>query len=1083
MNKKRTSQLDDLEARGDRFFKEGNYREALHCAQQALEVAETLFLQSHDRVVICYNNVGFYHYKLRHYKEAEVNYLQAVRIVEDSEGTDSPKLCTALSNLAVLNKEQGRYKEAENYFQRTLKLEIKEYGPANLDVPRLLNNLGVVLSEQGKRKEAEMRYTNSINTWKSLKGPDYPEIAMPMLNLGELYLALGKYTEAEEYIYPALEIQQKAVPPGDHSLASFYCILGRLYYRKGEYQNSLDYHDKALDIRLKVLGEEHGDTAQSYNETAMTLKILGRYRQAESMYLKVLEIYEKIYDGDHPDISNTKNNLALIFEAIGDYQRAEVYLGQAVENKINFQGANHYDLAVFYINKANLCLREKDDRQALEHCEKARGILEEHVEPDNPELAVLYNTMALIYQNQERYGAAEKSFKKSMEIYERFPDPAGLAPVLGNLSMMYQEDNNYAMAEQYLKRSIQIIEDGISPDHPNLIQPLLRLAVLRIVSRNYPSAATLFQRILALQEKYIDMVFSFTDEEQKLAFIDFISTAYLVTLSAIHKHMSLDNPQGVALGFETVVRRKGIVLETEARTYKALQLQMKGALQDTWEQRSQKLSQLAQLIRTPPSGKKDETAVSDHGNKIKVLQKEIDALERELKDNVSPQSPGLSQPGVKVKDIIDALPDRSVLLEFVKIKDYDFSFSKKPWGLTRYIVFVVSHKGSIRLVDLGNTESIDCYVPDTLGAIRSGDDRTKEFLRELNNLVMAPLETYLKGIDRVIICPDGLISLVPFAALIDSSGDYLVKRFTFTHVTSSREIVPVKKQDIHDQPQLVLVAAPQYDHPEGNRTGMKRALKQFERLEGSKRESEKIPPLVPGQKNEKIILTGPEATKEAVLKVVNPRILHLATHGDLNNKDMDALFSKPLTPTELFEEIVPSVQNMFQPTPVKSSKTGQNTQSLAQSSLALAGANHVDPESGNTNGLLTGLEITGMQLQETELVVLSACNTGIGELMPGEGVSGLRRAFALAGARNLVISLWPVSDQYTMVLMEAFYRNLRQMPPAEALQQAQLYTLDYSKKEPPGPIPYFWAPFIIQGGQALTTSIYDTTARVINNTG
>ena len=157
--------------------------------------------------------------------------------------------------------------------------------------------------------------------------------------------------------------------------------------------------------------------------------------------------------------------------------------------------------------------------------------------------------------------------------------------------------------------------------------------------------------------------------------------------------------------------------------------------------------------------------------------------------------------------------------------------------------------------------------------------------------------------------------------------------------------------------------------------------------------------------------------------------------------------------------------------PARKQLTSKRTRTLATSGLALAGANHADPESGSTHGLLTGLEVTGMQLGGTNLVVLSACDTGFGETLSGEGVSGLRRAFALAGAKTLVMSLWYVDDEGTTQQMELFYRNLQHLPPAEALRQAQLTFIENNVF---GSMPLFWAPFIVQGGQAQTALIYET---------
>ena len=205
------------------------------------------------------------------------------------------------------------------------------------------------------------------------------------------------------------------------------------------------------------------------------------------------------------------------------------------------------------------------------------------------------------------------------------------------------------------------------------------------------------------------------------------------------------------------------------------------------------------------------------------------------------------------------------------------------------------------------------------------------------------------------------------------------------------------------------------------------------------------------------VLTGKEATEEKVKKTKSPRILHLATHG---------FFYKD-------EEIAPSnntrglsVVNLVPDTGIKKfSKRYENP--LVRSGLALAGANHASEATKGEDGILTALEVSGLDLYGTDLVVLSACETGVGEIKNGEGVFGLRRAFALAGAKNLMMSLWPVSDEVTARQMIAFYKNLQKLPPGKALRQAQLQTIKELKaKYGFAPIA-LWAPFILQGSQAF----------------
>jgi len=292
------------------------------------------------------------------------------------------------------------------------------------------------------------------------------------------------------------------------------------------------------------------------------------------------------------------------------------------------------------------------------------------------------------------------------------------------------------------------------------------------------------------------------------------------------------------------------------------------------------------------------------------------------------------------------------------------------------------------------------------------------------------------------------LNLVPFAALLDEQGRSVVERFRLAYVTSGRELVAAGAP-IRPDSDLLLVANPAYDRKSAavGSPGASRRSRNFQRsfdpLPGTEVEAKAIPPLVAGASDKKQVVVGANATESAVKSARSPRILHLATHGFFLEDE-----AMPLTQEKT--DAAPKIENP-----------------LVRSGLAFAGANHAAESAGGDDGILTALEITGMDLHGTDLVVLSACETGVGEVKNGEGVYGLRRAFALAGAMNLMMSLWPVSDEVTASQMQAFYKNMQTMPPAEALRQAQLATITNLKARFGTAPPFLWAPFFLQGAQAL----------------
>jgi CHAT domain-containing protein len=276
--------------------------------------------------------------------------------------------------------------------------------------------------------------------------------------------------------------------------------------------------------------------------------------------------------------------------------------------------------------------------------------------------------------------------------------------------------------------------------------------------------------------------------------------------------------------------------------------------------------------------------------------------------------------------------------------------------------------------------------------------------------------------------------------LVDPGGRFVLERYALAYVTSVREVMDDRQRTPGSA--LLLVADPAFDaapatapiHEVGTRS--RDFAGRFEALDGTAREAREIPPLLPFA-GDRVVETGQDATERAVKRARSPRVLHLATHG------------------------------FFLPDQTLGAAEAEYETPLVRSGLAFAGANRAAEATGGDDGLLTALEITGMDLSSTELAVLSACETGAGAPRVGEGVFGLRRAFVLAGVGSLLMSLWRVDDTITADQMRDFYAELGERPPAEALRGAQLRTLRAARAEGRAASPRAWGAFIFQGGRGF----------------
>ncbi|GET38925.1 CHAT domain-containing protein [Microseira wollei] len=438
---------------------------------------------------------------------------------------------------------------------------------------------------------------------------------------------------------------------------------------------------------------------------------------------------------------------------------------------------------------------------------------------------------------------------------------------------------------------------------------------------------------------------------------------------------------------------------------------------------------------------------------LATLKGEAEQLETQLA-RASAEFRTDQQP-VTLEGIQALIPSNAALIEIVHYRPVDFKASlDRRFGAARYAAYILNASGTPEWVDLGDVEPIDTAArrfrqelnnPNNLKAAR-------QRARELDALVMEPIRARLGNVEHLLISPDSQLNLVPFAALVDEQERYLIQTHKITYLTTGRDLRNLERSRPAQSPPLIL-ADPNYDQPGSSRSTRAAQRSQdlsnlrFGPLPGAAAEAEALRGLLPNA----TLLTGDKATENAIKQTPAPEILHIATHGFFL---ADVEFALPRDGTRS-ATIIPTPTGNLSGSPARPSST-ENP--LLRSGLALAGFN-VRASAGE-DGVLTALEAAGLSLRGTRLVVMSACETGVGAVANGEGVYGLRPAFAIAGAESQLMSLWQVDDYSTAELMELYYsRILKGEERSEALRQVQLDLLAAPAYEHP----YYWASFLFSG--------------------
>ncbi len=551
-------------------------------------------------------------------------------------------------------------------------------------------------------------------------------------------------------------------------------------------------------------------------------------------------------------------------------------------------------------------------------------------------------------------------------------------------------------------------------------------------------------------EQNVPLLLASGSEAEKRSFFAGLAAGTDFTVS-LHAQAAPKSAVAMRLALTTILQRKGRVLDVMADTFAAMRRRLStedGALLDQLGDARAKLS--AAVLHGPGGG-----SAEDHRRDTLELQDRLAKLEEQL----GAKSPSWKQQGTPatIERVQAAMPEDAVLVEYFVHRARRAAGGAMRWGPPRYVAYTLTASGKVQFADLGEAEPIDRSALALRKALANPESKdVRQAARDLDERVFRPVRALLGPATKVFVSPDGALNVVPFAALVDEADRAAVERYELTYLTSGRDLL---RMQFHTPPRSlpVVVANPAFGRPstapegDGSRrsAGLGRAV--FDALPGTASEGRAVAGVLKGA----TLLVDTEATEAAVKKVAGPRILHIATHGFfLASAPGGSAQSRGLTldlpsappPREKIAEAdaAPAYENP-----------------LLRSGLAFAGANA--RKSGDEDGILTALEATGLDLDGTELVVLSACETGLGEVQAGDGVYGLRRAFVLAGARTEITSLWKVADAETKDLMVHYYEELQggggRSASLRDVQRAMLAKPETSH-------PYYWASFVVSGDPA-----------------
>ena len=850
----------------------------------------------------------------------------------------------------------------------------------------------------------------------------------------------GRFFQAKPLLERALKIIEDVRGPEDVQAAAVAARLAGVYLRLPDNMKAEAYYQRAIATMDRTLGPQHPRTAYVRSRLAVMYQHTGQGPKAETVLRQAMEVIEKTLGQDHPLFVSCLITLGNLRDDAGDLDESEKIIRRAMAITEKIEETDSLNYGSLLNNLGELYRQKQDYVRAEDLLTRALSIGERVRGPESYYVATTLQDLGIVARERKDYETAEAYYKRALDLRTQLLGPyhPDVAQLLNNLAALYRATGDNERSIQTHFRALKIWEEAFGPYQRGTLVSVGNIARTYAAIGDIPNAIVFQRRVDAIIERQMALNLAIGSERQKLAFVRGMAERTDRTIS-LHLLEAPKDQDAAVLAATVVLQRKGRVLDAMTDTFVAVRQHVQSKSdQELLDQLKGITGQLARLAlnTADPPDPEDRQALN---RDLQARKEQLEAALSERSDEFRVRTQTVTLEAVQA-----ALPADAALVEFVIFRPFDPRAERnaEAYGPPHYAAYVIRRDAPPFGWDLGPAATVDESIDFFRQTLRDRTRRDLKFrARAVDELVMRPLRAAVGDARRLLVSADGDLNLVPFDALIDEQGRYLIERYAMNYLTSGRDLLRLQVAR-KNQSQAVIFADPLFgEPPAGSKhggaptlpdsatgrsvtTGASLANVYFAPLAASADEARAIKILFP----DAALFTGTKATKTTLQRVDAPRMLHIASHGFFLQDSGEAR---------------PSNVGIDNP--------------LLRSGLALAGANLT---TDSHEGILTALEASGLNLWGTKLVTLSGCDTGVGEIRNGEGVYGLRRAFVLAGTESVVMSLWPVSDAIARETMVSYYTGLRAgLGRGDALRVAKLEMLKRQGREHP----FYWASFIQSG--------------------
>jgi CHAT domain-containing protein/tetratricopeptide (TPR) repeat protein len=932
------------------------------------------------------------------YDQAKAIIKEASDEVAKQNGTSSLRYAIALEKMANVDILQGLYREAQKKLDNSLALFKEKALPIdNLDYSHSLETLAKLQIIQGEYEDAESTLKKA-NLLTRRADSDLLKISTAAEELAILYIYTGKYQSTEKTLKQSIALKEEKFGPNYRNLIKPINTLGRLYFVTGDYTQAEKLGTRAANLSIKIFGESSIKNAESLKLLMNVYSAIGDYQKAEDAGNKVIKIQESQYGRNHIQVALSLNELALV---------------------------------KYYNNK--------DKKEINDLFLEALKIIKENLNEDNPQYAEVSKNLALFYVETGRIDEASALLEKANKIWiKKFGTQnvhsAEIAFLRGNIEF---KKKKFSEALAFYISSRDAYKSIFDASHPDYVRSQSKCGQTYFTLGDSKNAVKSYDEVTQVYLTYLQKYFPALSEGQKASFWKVIKSdfEFYNTLA-----IKLKNEYPLMIGnvYNFTLATKALLLNSSIKVRQRILQSKDTSLIKKYEKWMNKRESITAALSMSSEQRKQD------GIDIKVLEKETETLEKSLSESSEVFASNYEKnTGYDWKTVKDALAPNEVALEIIRFRYFDKGFTDS----IIYAAMAVSPESKAG--------------PD-LVLMNNGSLMEKKFVKYYRNVIKfkledqmsyemfwKPIKTLVKDGAKVYLSPDGVYNQINVETLLTPDNGYVINKNEIVVVSNTKDLIARKTQMENDKKKKAVPAAanvkvdlygnPDYYPATAKSINENSDKTKISQLPGSEKEVKNLFDLLKSKGWNASLFLNDDASEENIKKMKSPKVFHVATHG---------FFMEDVSSNGAAEGL-------------NENKAAQNP--LLRSGLIMKNGGYLlyadnVYDYNSEEGILTAYEAMNLDLDNTDLVVLSACETGLGEVQLGEGVYGLQRSFLVAGAGSIVMSLFKVSDEVTNELMSTFYKKwISGMEKRKAFLEAKKEIMVKFKD------PIYWGSFVMIG--------------------